>query len=322
MAKKTKYAIHPDFAHYPYFPMPFNAFVLGLLNRGLKLDTFLRQRKLTSKAIKHQITSDDGTQIEVLQFNPDTVKPGEKLPAILYYHGGGFVLGYASTHVVTVDMYAQQAHCAVFMVDYRLAPKHVFPKAFEDSYAALQWVSRHAEKLGIDANRIAVGGDSAGGTLAAALAQKVADDSRISKSEQIICGQMLVYPALDKNSTTKSATEFLDTPLWDGNSNKKMWAVYLRDFAGHATPAYASPSDKKDLKGLVPAYVENAEFDPLRDEADEYAKRLQTAGVRTVFNPTKGTIHGYDTVFTSDLAKAVFQQRLDFLKTIFTRKSI
>jgi acetyl esterase len=318
MSKKTKYAIHPDFAHYPYFPMPFNAVVLALLNGGLKLDTFLRQRALTSKAIRHQITSADGAQIEVLQFNPDNIVQGEKLPAMIYYHGGGFVLGYASTHVVSVDMYAQQAHCAVFMVDYRLAPKHVFPKAFEDSYAALQWVHNNADKLGVDVKRIAVAGDSAGGTLAAAVAQKVADDARVGKSEQIICGQMLVYPALDKNSNTVSATTFLDTPLWDGNSNKKMWAVYLRDYAGHATPSYAAPSDRQDLKGLVPAYVENAEFDPLRDEAADYASRLQEAGVRTVFNPTKGTVHGYDTVFSSAIANTAFQQRLDFLKTIFS----
>jgi len=312
MAKKTKYAVHPDFAHYPYFPMPFNAFVLALLNGGLKLDTFLRQRKLTSKAIRHSVISADGTSFEVLQFNPDNKKPGEKTPAMVYYHGGGFVLGYASTHLVSVDMYAQQLHCSVFMVDYRLAPRHVFPKAFEDSYAALQWVSNNAEKLGVDVNRIAVGGDSAGGTLASAVAQKVAD-----AGSPAICGQLLVYPALDKNSNTVSATTFLDTPLWDGNSNKKMWGVYLRDYAGKPTPPYAAPNDRENLSGLAPAYVESAEFDPLRDEAEIYAKRLKTAGVKTVFNPTKGTVHGYDTVFDSEISKAAMQQRLDFFKSIF-----
>lgn len=317
MAKKTKYAVHPDFAHYPYFPMPFNAYVLALLNGGLKLDTFLRQRKLTSKAIKHHVISVDGTSFEVLQFNPDNMKPNEKVPAIVYYHGGGFVLGYASTHVVSVNMYAQLAHCAVFMVDYRLAPKHVFPKAFEDCFSALQWLSANAEQLGVDKNRIAVAGDSAGGTLAAAVAQKVKDDLSSKKDGPAICGQMLVYPALDKNSNTVSATTFLDTPLWDGNSNKKMWAVYLKNFIGKATPPYAAPSDRADLGGLVPAYVESAEFDPLRDEAEVYAKRLQADGVKVVFNPTKGTIHGYDTVFDSEISKSAMQQRLDFLKAIF-----
>jgi acetyl esterase len=97
-----------------------------------------------------------------------------------------------------------------------------------------------------------------------------------------------------------------------------MWEVYLREYAGKATPSYAAPSDRADLGGLAPAYVENAEFDPLRDEAEAYAKRLQTAGVKTVFNPTQGTVHGYDTVFDSEISKAAMQQRLDFLKVIFT----
>jgi len=312
MAKKNKYAIHPDFAHYPHFPMPFNPVATGLLNALIKLDIFFRQRKLKAKAIQHQIISADGTLINVLQFNPDHVKPGEKIPAMVYYHGGGFVLGYASTHIVSVDLYAQQAHCAVFMVDYRLAPKYIFPKAFEDCFAALQWVASNAAKLGVNANRIAVGGDSAGGTLAAGVAQKVWDEKGPA-----ICGQLLVYPALDKNSNTVSATQFVDTPLWDGVSNKKMWEMYLKKVGFTNTPTYAAPSDRKNLSGLVPAYVENAEFDPLRDEAADYAKNLQAAGVKTVFNPTQGTVHGYDTVFESGISKQAMQQRLDFLKSIF-----
>lgn len=317
MAKKNKYAIHPDFAHYPYFPMPFNSKILAVLNAGLKLDIFLRQRKLLAKAQKHLVKSVDGTLIEVLQFNPDNAVPVEKLPAIVYYHGGGFVLGYASTHLVSVDTYAQRAHCAVFMVDYRLAPRHVFPKAFEDCFSALQWVSEQADKIGVDAKRIAVAGDSAGGTLAAAVAQKIADDSASCVNNPKICGQMLVYPALDKSSSSVSATTFLDTPLWDGISNKKMWATYLRDVGFDSSVAYAAPAQRQNLSGLVAAYVENAEFDPLRDEAELYASRLSASGVKTIFNPTKGTVHGYDTVFTSEITEQAMQQRLDFLKSIF-----
>jgi acetyl esterase len=198
-------------------------------------------------------------------------------------------------------------------VDYRLAPKYIFPKAFEDCFAALQWVASNAATLGVNANRIAVGGDSAGGTLAAGVAQKVRDEKGPA-----ICGQLLVYPAVDKSSSTPSATQFLDTPLWDGISNKKMWAMYLKEVGFTNTPVYAAPSDRQDLSGLVPAYVENAEFDPLRDEAADYAKRLQAAGVKTIFNPTKGTVHGYDTVFDSETSKKALQQRLDFLKTVFS----
>jgi len=312
MAKKSNYAIHPDFAHYPAINLPFGSFMVGLVNAFINLDTFFRQRHLLRNAVKHSVVSADGTAFPVYQFMPDNHKAGEKLPAIIYYHGGAFALTYASTHVVSMAMYAQQRY-AVFMVDYRLGPKHVFPKPFEDAWAALVWVAANADKLGVDKNRIAVGGDSAGGCLTAAIAQKVKDSGGPA-----IRGQMMIYPALDKNSNTESATRFLDTPLWNGNVNKKMWAMYLRDYTGKATPPYAAPADRSDLGGLAPAYVENAEFDPLRDEAEAYAKRLQTAGVKTVFNPTRGTVHGYDTVFESELSKATIQQRFDFLKTIFS----
>jgi acetyl esterase/lipase len=312
MAKNSKYTIHPDFAHYPVIPFPFNGAVVSLLNGLIHIDTFFRHRDLLNSAIKHRVSSADSSHFNVYQFTPRDVKPDEKLPAIVYYHGGAFVLTYASTHVVSMDIYAQRVRCRVFMVDYRLAPRYVFPKGFEDCFAALQWVASHAEKLNVDSKRIAIAGDSAGGTFSAGVAQKVKDAGGPE-----ICGQLLIYPALDKSSSTESATTFLDTPLWNGVANKKMWEVYLKNFQEKPAPPYAAPADRADLAGLVPAYVENAEFDPLRDEAEVYAKRLQTAGVKMVFNSTKGTIHGYDTVFDSDISKAAMQQRLNFLKMIF-----
>jgi len=313
MAKKTKYAVHPDFAHYPYIPFHFSGPIVSrILNAFMKADTFFNQRHLLRKAVKHSVASADGSTFSVYQFNPDGAEPDDLLPAIIYFHGGGFVLTYASTHVVSMDIYAQRARCRVFMVDYRLGPKHVFPKGFEDCYAAWQWVVGNAENLGVDASRMAVAGDSAGGTLAAAIAQKVQD-----AGGQSIRGQLLIYPALDKSSSTESATSFRDTPLWNAGANINMWEVYLRDYAGKVTPPYAAPSDRTDLAGLASAYIESAEFDPLRDEAEEYARRLQNAGVRTLFNPTKGTVHGYDTVFDSEISKAAMQQRLDFIHSIF-----
>lgn len=308
--------MHADFANYPYFPMPFNAYVLSLLNGVIKFFNILFQRKALAKSVKHKIVSLDGTLINVFQFNPDKTlldnAGSKKLPAIVYYHGGAFVLGYLPTHIASMNMYAQRAHCAVFMVDYRLAPKYVFPKGFEDCYAALQWVSSNASKLGIDETKIAVAGDSAGGCLAAAVAQKAAD-----KKASEICGQLLIYPVLDKDSKTVSATQFVNTPSWNSVGNRRMWEVYLKNYNSNDIPTYAAPADKKDLSGLVPAYIENAEFDPLRDEAEAYSMRLQAAGVRTVFNATKGTVHGYDTAFHSAISKHSMQQRLDFLKSIF-----
>ncbi len=312
MAKKNKYAVHPDFSHYPAFPFPFNPLLLGLLNQFLHLDTFFRQRKIKAKAKRHLLASSDGSVFEVLQFNPDNMRSGEKLPAVIYYHGGAFVLTYASTHVEAVNYYAQQAHCAVFLVDYRLAPKDSFPKGFNDCYAALEWLATNANLLGVDANKIAVMGDSAGGGFSASVAQKAHDENNIK-----LCGQVLIYPTTDRRCSTPSAITYLDAPMFNGVANKKMWEVYLKDYAGKHIPAYAAPADREDLSGLPPAYIETAEFDPLCDEGLQYAQRLQAAGVSVVLHETRGTVHGYDTVLSSAISQDSLKRRVNFLKSRF-----
>jgi len=312
MAKTEKYPVHPDFSHYPYFPFPFNRVALALLNGLIRWDVFRRRGNIKAKVIKYQVKSTDGTLFEVLQFNPVDLKPAEKLPAVVYYHGGAFVLSYASTHLAALDFYAREARCAVFMVDYRLAPQHLFPKGFEDCYAALEWVAANADSLGIDVHKIAVMGDSAGGCLTAGVAQRAKDDNAVK-----LRGQLLVYPCTDRTCSTYSATTYLKAPLFNGIANKKMWEVYLKNFSGKTIPAYAAPADRKDLSGLAKAYLETAEFDPLCDEGADYAKRLQAAGVPVEFHATKGTVHGYDTVHASAITQDSMKRRVNFLKSIF-----
>ncbi len=312
MAKQGKYPVHPDFQHYPSFPFPFNGIVTGLLNRFLHVDTFFRQRHIMARAKKHWEASADRSYFPIYEFRPDYVPVNEVLPAVVYFHGGAFVLTYASTHVHAMAHYANEARCSVFMVDYRLAPEHPFPKGFEDCYAALEWVAREAEWLFIDEKRIAVMGDSAGGTFAAGVAQKALDEKGPALSAQV-----LVYPALDRHCTTRSASEYLDAPMFNGVANRKMWDVYLGHYSVEEIPAYAAPADRQDLAGLPPAYVETAEFDPLCDEGAAYAKRLQAAGVRVELHEPKGTVHGYDTVHSSSIAQDSMQRRVQFLKSAF-----
>lgn len=311
MAKKIKYAVHPDFAHYPSFTFPFNGIFVGILNQFLHLDTWRSQRHIKRKAISHQVKSADGSDFEVLQFNPDGVSASEKLPAVVYFHGGAFVLTYASTHISAVDYYAQQARCRVFLVDNRLAPQHRFPKGFEDCYAAVQWVHQQAQALGVDTCKVAVMGDSAGGGFSAVIAQK-------ALAEKLpICGQLLIYPVIDRSCSSRTATDYVDAPMFNAIANKKMWEVYLQDYAGKNIPPYAAAGDCQNLQGLPTAYVETAEFDPLCDEGIEYAKRLQAAGVFVTLHETKGTVHGYDTVPESEITKDTFKRRIEFLKNIF-----
>jgi acetyl esterase len=311
MANLQKYAVHPDYAKMPSMPFPFNGIVVGLLNLWVEFDAQRQMKKVNARVAKHWVPSADRHYFPVYEFRPRNSHPEEKLPAVVYYHGGAFVLTYASSHAVNVAEYANRLNCAVFVVDYRLAPKHIFPKGFEDCYAAMEWVHDQADWLHVDPERIAVMGDSAGGCFSAGVAQKACDEKRIQ-----LRGQCLVYPALDNSCSTFSATNFTDAPIFNGVANKKMWEVYLPGYSASNAPAYAAPANRQDLSGLAPAFVETAEFDPLRDEGEAYAKRLLAAGVAVTEHNPKGTIHGYDMIKPNALAQEAIAKRCEFLKKI------
>jgi acetyl esterase/lipase len=230
----------------------------------------------------------------------------------VYFHGGAFALTYGATHITMAQRYARDAGCCVIFVDYRLMPSHPFPAGLDDCYTALQWTLNQAQTLGIDSKRIAVGGDSAGGALSAAVCQMSQD-----RDTATICAQMLIYPALDKDCKTRSAREFTDTPIWTSASNRAMWQVYLRNCPPERIPPYASPAHRQDLSGLPPAYVETAEFDPLHDEGVDYARRLTAAGVEVQLNETQGTVHGFDAITSSVAGSKAVSSRIEFLRKHF-----
>jgi len=232
----------------------------------------------------------------------------------LYYHGGAFAITHASMHIKMCERYAREAGCVVVFVDYRLAPQHPFPVGFNDCYAALQWTIGNAASLGVDTKRIAVMGDSAGGALAAGVAQKAFDNGIT------LCAQVLVYPVLDSECKTVSATEFLDTPLWNSGGNRRMWAMYLKSSGGKA-PEYAAPGLRTKLAGLPRCYVDTAEFDPLRDEGIAYAQALTAQGVLVTLNQTRGTIHGYEMSPKNPQTLASMAGRIEFMRESFQRCS-
>ncbi|NQX87760.1 MAG: alpha/beta hydrolase [Halioglobus sp.] len=232
-------------------------------------------------------------------------------PALIYYHGGAFAITYSSLHLKNCERYAEEAGCVVVFVDYRLAPRHPFPAGFDDSYRSLEWVVANAAELGIDTDHIAVGGDSAGGALAAGVAQKTRDHQLVS-----LCAQLLIYPVMDNTCSTPSAKDFVDVPLWNAISNRNMWKMYLGDSGGQA-PAYAVPGHG-DLLALPLSYIETAEFDPLRDEGLQHAADLSERGIEVILNETKGTIHGYDGSVASDISHRAVLARINFLKKAFS----
>jgi len=273
----------------------------------------LTKRSFSLATSRHDVTSLDGSVFRVTTMTPHGLR--QPAPALVYYLGGAFAMPHTSLHLENCERYANEAGCVVVFVDYRLAPRHPFPCGFEDCYAALRWTLQQAHTLGIDVTRVAVGGDSAGGALAAGVAQKARDDALVQ-----LCGQLLIYPVLDNTCATVSATEFIDVPLWNAVSNHRMWEMYMSRYRDRPTPPYAAPAFG-ELHHLPFSYVETAEFDPLRDEGMHYANALEAGGVTVVRNETRQTIHGYDGMAKSAIAKDSMLKRIAFLKQAFARST-
>jgi acetyl esterase len=209
------------------------------------------------------------------------------LPVLVYYHGGGWVIGDLDTHDVLCRELALGSGCAVVAVDYRMGPEHRFPAAVDDCIAAAYWVRRNAASLGIDAARLAVGGDSAGGNLAAAVAIAARDAGDLP-----IAYQLLIYPATDMRCTTPSHTTNAQGYLLTADSLRWYHDHYIDD-ARHDLDWRASPLLREDLGRLPPALVLTAGYDPLRDEGIQYAQRLTEAGNRATHVSFERQIHGF-----------------------------
>ncbi len=209
------------------------------------------------------------------------------LPALVYFHGGGFVIGSLDTHDGTCRSLANAIGCAVVSVDYRLAPEHKFPAGPEDCYAATRWVAEKGAEIGVDGSRVAVGGDSAGGNLAAVVALMARD-----RRGPALRHQLLIYPVANHDFATASYEENKQGYLLSREMMRWFWNHYLERAEEGANP-YASPLRAANLAGLPPAHVITAEFDPLRDEGEALAARLQRDGVATTHVRYDGMIHGF-----------------------------
>jgi len=225
-------------------------------------------------------------------------------PAVIYCHSGAFVLGNLDTdHRQCVEL-ARRGECTVISVDYRLAPEHPFPAAIDDATAVLDWVAENGSRLNVATDRLAVVGSSAGGALAARLAQR--EKSRI-------VFQLLHQPVLD-DRPTPSTEEFDSTPGFDGPAVELMWRHYL---AGGQAAADAAPARTADLAGVPRALITCSELDPLRDEAIDYAVRLMRAGVATELHVFPGTCHGFDALVPEwDVTQQLYQLQGSALRRI------
>jgi len=228
-----------------------------------------------------------GGPIPVRVYWPDDAS-GRPLPVTLFFHGGGFALGDLDTHDATARQHAVGADTVVVSVDYRLAPEHPFPAAVDDVWAATRWVSDNAGRFGADSSRMAVAGDSAGGTLSAVVAQLARD-----RGGPALAFQLLWYPSTMWDTSLPSFAENADAPVLDNAAI----AAFTEWYAGHLDlsdpPPALAPGRAADLSGLAPAYIAVAGHDPLRDDGARYAELLAAAGVPVELHNADTLVHGY-----------------------------
>jgi acetyl esterase/lipase len=258
------------------------------------------------KTTDFQATGADGADVLLRWYVKEGGATG---PAVLYLHGGGMISGSVALYDGPISRYVSSSGVAM---DYRLAPEHPYPTPVEDCYIGLQWLAEHAGELGVDATRIAVMGDSAGGGLGAAVTLLARDRGGPALSHQI-----LIYPMLDDRNTIPDP-EIVPFAVWSYDDNVTGWGALLGDAIGGANvPAYAAPARADDLSGLPPCYLEVGQLDIFRDEDLIYAKRLSKAGVTVEFHLRPGVPHEFETyAYATDIARRSVADRLRVLGTI------
>lgn len=286
---QSKYPIHEDFRAACRVTVTLGDGILGVGNaflsampKGMHSDSELAINKIDI------VSTADGKKFGAWVIMPkcdDTSRP-----AILFLHGGGFVFKAAPYHYDLAKEYARRTGSVVVMVDYRTANSTTYGTSLQDCVDAWQWMISEAQRFGIDTARTAIVGDSAGGFLAIKTVLKC--DIRPAKL-------MLVYPVVDCSMRTQSMEMFRDTPVWNSVLNSKMWEYYLQG----AEESSLLDLKASQLQNMPATYVETAEFDCLRDEGNQFAALLRSAGVATTYCPTKGTMHGFDMSQRSQITK-------------------
>ena len=222
--------------------------------------------------------------LHIRMFRPND---SENLPCIIYFHGSGWTLGFIDLFNPCLSMLSKESESIVIAVNYQKAPEHPFPEPFNDCYATLEWAVNNATELGIDPKNISVGGDSAGGNLAAAVALRCRDEQLIS-----LASQLLVYPCTNKDFSTPSYDRFASGYGLSTKAMQWFWDQYLQD-ARHADSPYACPARATSLENSPPTVLITAQYDPLTSDGENYRDLLARDGVEVVYKEFAGVIHGF-----------------------------
>lgn len=278
-----------------------------------KLDEFMGQMPAPDlpasvEVTDHHVAGFDGTDVMVRTYRPRERR--ENSPGLYWIHGGGMILGSVDMNDVSCAMIAEAMNVVVASVEYRLAPEFPYPVPMEDCYSGLTWFFDQADEFGLDTARIAIGGASAGGGLAAGLALLARDRQQVSP-----CFQLLTFPMLDDRNETPSSYMIDDARVWSRAANEVGWAAYLAgDNGADDVPSYAAPARAIDLGGLPPAVITVGSFDMFLDEDIAYGQALLQAGVPCELHVYPGAFHGSNGfVADSDISQRWNRDEMDAL---------
>ena len=261
-------------------------------------------------AVADRSIDTDTGPVAVRIYHPE---PGTVLPVLMYMHGGGWSTGDLGTADEACRLLATKARCVVVSVDYRLAPEHKFPAAFDDVYGVATWLSAHGADIDADGSRIAIGGDSAGGNLATAACLYARDNA----GPQFVF-QLLVYPSTELGIPRPSLVENANAPMLSTEDVAWFWDHYLSSDADR-TDFRAVPSTAQSLEQLPPAFVITAEYDPIRDDGEAYGKALAAAGVDVTATRYPGVFHGFFTMPFLSRAQQALDDAVEHLTSVFAR---
>ncbi len=255
-------------------------------------------------AISEQIDKDQMFRV----CKPDSLSPTSK-NALLLFHGGGLIGGHPKQSDLTASWYAATLGVTVISPTYRVAPEHPWPAAIDDCWTSWLWLQRNANSLGIDPNKIAIGGISAGGGLAACLAQRIVDNHEVQP-----VAQMLIYPMLDDRTADNKSLDKDKHFLWNNRSNRFGWSSYLSGDYDDLDTGYKVAARRDDLKNLPPCWIGTGDIDLFYEENKTYAARLKSAGVKTQFHVCEGAPHGFDVLgWKTDIAEAFRDSAVSFM---------